>query len=885
MFVFSCTTEKNTGLSRGYHNLTSRYNVLFNGWESFDKGMEKLETAKEDDYSKVLPIFIYHDKDEVAGISSEMDRAIKKATKLISKHSITAKPELNDDRDLTPKQREFYNKNEFNKWVDDAYLLMAKAHFYKHEFDKSSETFQYLISNFPESEARMEAGIWLARIALEKNRIKEAENTLFELTEERELPKYLEKDMEATLAYIEVKRIELDQGASFFTLSSDKSNRTSTDKVIEHLYKALESEKSKYYKQRYNFIIAQLLQQSNDGALASEYYQKVIKMNPPYEMTFNARINMALSYESGAVSRRDIEKELQKMLRDDKNIEFQDQIYYAWGNLYFQEGDVDKALEYYILSASVSEGNLLQQARSNLTIADICYDKADYILAQAYYDSTVSVIDMGYPNYNQIYAKSISLSNLVYNVEMVQLQDSVQKLSYMPKDELMTYIDELIEQQKEADILAKELERERLLNEAFNTQQNFELQTNKTGWYFYNPTAIDLGRKEFRKTWGARKLEDNWRRANKSSVDIGADIADAEEGEEAVEGEAGAKKANNKYSRAYYLEDIPLTDSAMLASHEHIKAGLYNAGDIYNQELKDYQKAIAAYEDLLRRYPSYDKRLQVYYKLYTIAKQIEDIAMVSKYQQKITNEFPESNYALVLSDPNYFRKIEEQKQQQAQAYNQIYNDFDKGQYARVSRLIREALDENPESEFVMQYDYMLTVSEGVQKDTLTFISDLEKLVSKYPSTEISERSQQLVSYLKTKNPEAAREQEIQQAVALYSNNANEKHYAVVSLPKSRNVNQLMFNIINFNIDSYSELDLKVKKSEIGADALMQITSFKNQNEAKTYYSKLKVHPELFRDVDSKGSYLFIISESNFSILLRDKKISQYKTFFEQNLNK
>jgi tetratricopeptide (TPR) repeat protein len=305
--------------------------------------MQKLENSHEDNYAKLLTIFIYHNKDELSAINSEMDRSIQKATKVLTTHSITVKPEIDEDKELTPKQREFLNKSEYNKWVDDAYLLMGKSHFHKHEFKEASETFQYIVSNFPNEITQIESRIWLSRISLEQGRIKESENILAELEKETSIPKSLVADFEATLAYQKIQRNDFVQAA-------------------EHLEKALDAARSRYYKQRYNFILAQLYQKTNNSLLASERYQKVIKLNPPYEMTFNARINLALSYETGTVSRKDIEKQLQKMLRDDKNIDFQDQIYYAWGNLYFKEGDIDKAIDYYTLSASVSKENINQQA-------------------------------------------------------------------------------------------------------------------------------------------------------------------------------------------------------------------------------------------------------------------------------------------------------------------------------------------------------------------------------------------------------------------------------------------------------------------------------------------------------------------------------------------
>jgi TolA-binding protein len=181
MLATACSPKKNTAGTRTYHSLTAHYNILFNGTESYKKGMYNHQNSYKDDYTELLPIFIYHDKDQLATISSEMDRSIKKAMKLISMHSITAKPEISEDKELTEKEHDYYNQTEFNKWVDDAYLLMGKAHFHKQEFDQAQETFQYVITNFPSDENAYEAKIWMARLSIEKNRIKEAEETLISL--------------------------------------------------------------------------------------------------------------------------------------------------------------------------------------------------------------------------------------------------------------------------------------------------------------------------------------------------------------------------------------------------------------------------------------------------------------------------------------------------------------------------------------------------------------------------------------------------------------------------------------------------------------------------------------------------------------------------------
>ncbi len=856
----SCSNQKNTSLSRGYHNLTSRYNVLFNGRESFEKGMQKLQQNHSDNYSEVLPVFIYHNKNEITAIGSEMDRTIAKCAKLISLHSITAKPELNEGKKLTEADREFYNKKEYNKWVDEAYLLMGKSYFYKHDFDKASETFQYIVSNFPEGENTYEARLWLAHLAHKKNRVKESESILAELNKDTRFPKKLSPDLDAALAAIEIS----------------KGNLVA---AIDPMRKAAESVKPLYYRQRYNYILAQLLQLNNQMSEASLYYKKVIQLNPAYEMTFNARINMALSFQAGQGSRKEVEKQLQKMLRDEKNSDFQDQIYFAIGNLYFQEGATSEALKYYRMSSAVSLDNSFQKPKTYLTMADIYYAQAEYIPAQAYYDSTVQVIDPDYTNYKIIYTKSVSLTRLVKSILSVELEDSLLKLSAMPIQELNILIDKTIAEIQKQEQEQRRLEQEKGMEENTFAQQEYTIQTNTQSWYFYNATTIELGRQEFKRKWGSRRVEDDWRRSNKGTLDLSIPLSSEAGTEDILQSDEKNKEAAGKYSGNYYLQKIPFTDSAKAESHLRIQESLLTTGDVYSEELKDYPKAIDAYENILMRYPDYSNRLLVYYKLYSLGKETQNIDLVSQYQQRIIREFPESNYARVLTDPEYSKRLEEQERKEEVNYQLIYKAFDQGEWAYTLQLINQSRSEWPDSKYTPQYDLMAVIAEGVSKDTASFINDLSKLSVKYPGTDIAERSGQMIKFLQTENPQAAREQAIQQAVSIFTDSPMEEHFVVILISRYTNANQLMFNVINFNIDNFAESELKVKKSDLDKSSVLAIQPFKDKQEAADYYNQIVVFEELFREVDKTDTQLFYISKSNYERLLRDKQIEQYLIFF------
>jgi tetratricopeptide (TPR) repeat protein len=866
VFISACSTKRNTAITRSYHNVTSLYNILFNGEESFKEGIQKLVETYDDDFTVLLPVFFYTDKNALSAIGPEMDRSIKKATKLISMHSLTVKPEMKPDKELSQKQKEFFNKKEYNRFVDEAYLLMGKAHFYKMEYARAKETFNYITSNFPDNITVYETHLWLARLANEEKRFRESEDILSSLEKNIEFPKHLNGELFATWADYYLKQ-EL------------------YSKAVDPLKKAIEYSNKKYLKIRYTYILAQVYALIHDYTKASESYNRVIRMNPPYKMAFNAKINRALTYQSGTGSRKDIEKQLQKMLKDDKNIEFKDQIYYAMGNLYFKDKMLDETIKYYKLSIESSTENIRQKAKTSLTLADIYYEKPDYISAQAFYDTAISVIDPNYPDYQTIYAKSVSLTNLVQNIRTVEFEDSVLKLADLPETDLLALIDHLIEEETRAEE-EKRLLQQQMAEDRLNTQLQSDLLTmnnNGGNWYFYNPAAKSAGNKEFLRVWGNRKLEDNWRRKNKSTVSF-EELASQEDTISNAEKEkSSGNLVTNRKSREYYLQFIPFTDSAKQESLKKISTGLLNMGEIYADELKDYPKAIKTLEDLLKRFPQYENKLQIYYKLFSISKLTKDIERYGLYQQKIINEYPTSNFAKLMTNPNYIKEIQAQERSIQDEYEQIYHLFEAGNYSQVIFRSQKAMDNYPEHKLYPKLDYMHTISAGLQKDTLGFITDLQELIARYPSTDIAENAQIMIGYLQNTSPRIVVQQNQKIARELYSYNPDDVCYFAFIVPSRLNINQLIFNLVNFNLDNYDNLKLEVKRAIIeGKSSLCLVKEFENSTQAMEYSSKVQVDNNVFRDVDKTGFVPVVISKTNYSVLINTGKVDQYILFFNEN---
>ncbi|MBN2214452.1 MAG: tetratricopeptide repeat protein [Bacteroidales bacterium] len=867
--LVSCSTQKNTFITRTYHNITSKYNVFFNGTESFKKGQRTILDNHKNDYSELLPVFLYEDEQLTGTIGPDMDRTIKKTEKLISLHSITVKPEIKSNKPLTDKKREFLSKKEYNSYVDNSYLLMGKAQFYKHEFEKAKETFLYIINEYQSQKTIYETKIWLARTYNEQKNFESAYEILNLLENTDDFPKVLMNLLYTTIADYYIKNAEPEE-------------------AIPYIEKSLKQEKKKKLRIRYTFILAQLFERTGKLKKASDHYNKVIKMNPPYEMTFNARISRALAYEKGFGSAKEIEGQLLKMLKDDKNIDYRDQIFFALGNLAMKEDNINKAIENYRKSIRESTSNTEQKTKSYLTLADIYYELPDYILAQAYYDSTVTLLDMSFPEYDLIYAKSQNLTDLVEQINIVNLEDSVQRLAEMDRDELLHFVDDLIAEVRRQEEQASVIEQERMMNEQFGRQlssQNPMRSTNPAlggKWYFYNETAKSLGFKEFKLRWGNRKLEDNWRRKNRISGTISL-ISSPEQNEPAPdEGIRPTEKLSNK-SRDYYLKDVPLNDSMMQESHNRIEQALFLMGQIYMNDLKDPERAAESFKEMIKRYPGSVKVLQAYYNLYTIYKQQGNAALTEMYKRKIIAEYPKSSYAQILTNPNYIKELEDEEHKVEDYYAETYHQYLQNNFAEVISRCDYALNNYPDDQLIPKFSFLRTLCIGKTRDIHTFSDGLYEIVSAYPGTEVAENAKNILYYIERERPQVKEEEEMRIALKLYEESDDTTHFFVYVLPKGLNINQLIFNIINFNLDYFDDLNLRVESMELNSShTLVLVKSFEDRKQVMPYYDKVTKEDAVFKDVNPENINGFVISGSNMQILQTDKSVDRYLKFFGEN---
>lgn len=849
-------------MRRGYHNLTAYFNALYNARDAFQTAEKHLIDDPNDNYSSMLNIFYYSNDNAATKINSEMGRVLEKTSKAIKKHSITVKPAKRK------KGKDKFNKlPEYNKYVDDAYLLKGIAELYKHEYFAALETFTFLIKEYSMMEVKYDGQLWLARAHIEMNKFNNASTLLDQMEGDNTFPERLKRDLYLTQTEFYKKQYQYQ-------------------KAVEYLEKAIPLTKNKTYKYRYHFILAQLYQELNENDKANENYAIVMRKNPIYQMVFNARINMAQLYNSSQGSAKELKAELLKMMKDDKNKEYLDQIYFALGAIERGENNIPMAINHFKKSAAVSKQNNFQKTESYLAVADIYFARPSYEKAQVYYDSAVMVIDKKHRNYNEVYNKTKNLTELVKHIKTINHQDSLQRIAALSEAQRNELVNGIIKKLIEDEKLKKEQEQmERLA--ALNTTQNTRGASTGGGWYFYNPTAISLGENSFKQKWGTRKLEDHWRRSNKTDI-AEESLADQPE-------TADSTRITDNKKREFYLQDLPLTDSAIQASDSLIMLAYYKLGEVYRYKLVDLPRSTSTYEELIKRFPGFDKKLSVYYNLYKIYEQLMKNTEATQYRNIIINQYPKSIYAQLMTNPEYVKRLQEKELQAQFFYQTTWRLFRKGEYQQVINNFQRADTAFRNNDLYPKFALLNTISKGKQADSASFVAYLNQYIKDFPEAEEKAFANDLLSYMTSDKEEpkgvqkveeqSIAEQGVAEEIAIdFDTQDNVPHFymAIIDTRKA-SANKIKFNLGNFNIDYYSMLTFTVKSMVYTADyQIVVVEPFTAWYNAMNYFESIDYINEVYEEIADENYVDFVISEENFKKLFETKATAQYLKFFNEN---
>jgi len=859
----ACSVKKNTWLSRQYHNTTARYNIYFNGYESLKEGVNELNLAHEDNYNLILPVYRYGDKDKAATIFPQMDRAIEKASKAITEHSMV------------------FKRQEYCRWIDDSYMLLGKANFFKQEYSQAITTFDFVSKEYKKNSIRYDALIWLAKSYNYSGDVSQAGVVLGNLSGR------MLKDNPSKFA---LRNFHLVYADYFIKMGNYEA-------AVEQFEKGLRYKQKKSVKTRIYFIMGQLYQKQGLLKEASSHYQKVLKLNPPYEMSFNARINLARCYDSKSGKSKNIRKELEKMLKDDKNKEYVDQIYYALAEIELKEKDSLKAIDYLKLSVEGSINNKYQKGLSYLRLGEIYFEKPDYTNARINYDSTVFFLPDNYPDYKDIKTIQENLADLVNNLNTISYEDSLQKLASMSEKERKAVVDGIIKkiQEEEArkrqeELLAQQAQTANLLDPGARTQNM--MTQNQGNWYFNNTQTLSFGYSEFVRKWGQRKLEDLWRLSNKQSMDFEFDNNLAENTEFSDEDSLQEAPLGEKDPETY-LRNIPTTPDKIEESNNKIIEAFFNVGVIYRERIINNPKAVIYFEKLLSRYPDNKYTLSSYYYLYKLYGSLNNKDKETKYKNLILEKFPESDFAQLILDPDYYKKIAAKSDEAQMFYKKTYELYIDGQYNKVIENYEKASELYKGQPVLVRFMYLKALSIGKTKNIDEFVVALKKVVLLSPESETGIAAQNTLDFLAHKgnvDDEAASElntendSETNLLASIYKMDASAFHFFVIIVDaKSADINQLRYLVSDHNKLYYSLEKLNTTNIFLNSNSQMiTVSNFKDKEAGMTYYNSIEKNNDLIENLNKLNANRFIISSGNYSTFYKQKDVESYLKFFEKN---
>ncbi len=883
--LYSCSTKKNTFSRRVFHNLTTHYNIYWNGNESLKSGKTALKENTTDNYNDILTVYNFGTAEEARKIYSNMDRAIEKAGIAIPRHSL------------------FFKNIEYNHWIDDCYLMIGKAQFYKQDYANSRRTMEYLMKQYAGTETELEASLWYIRTFLQQKRFEDVASQIeqFETRLAKQKAPYKIR-REVPLLY-----------ADYYLLSGNlvaaKTN------LKQGLILAADSK----LKARINFILGQIAQKEKNFAEATEYYSKVIKSPAPFEMVFNARINLAQSFDIYTGDKAGLEKQLKRMLKDTKNKEYYDQVYYALAELAILDKNDTLVMHYLKLSVATSTKNNYQKSSSSLQLADMFFKRQNYEMAAAYYDTTVQTLPLEHPDYTAIKAKTLTLTELVKNLRIVQYEDSLQKLARLPEAELAVIIKKIIDKVIEEEARQKELE-EQQRNE-LNMISNIPNMRNENisgvgggGWYFYNPSAISFGYSEFMRKWGRRKLEDNWRLTNKRAVEQLDEItldpskpADSAN----IASVPGTKQASTDPKKPEtYIAQLPKTPEALALSDKQIASALLNLGYIYKDGLNDIPHSVESFEALVTRYPEMKEIIRIYYQLYLIGKGIPDEAMAKKYSDIILKQYSETDYAQMIKDPEYNKEVLARKNRVSSLYEETYQAFKREQFRMVLLYSNQAISEYKDKDLIPRFEYLRALALGKTVSIDTMIVALNKLVLNNPNHPITPLAKEILkkydknipaspqansTAVSTNNPVPSNSSSVNVASTfvqttdtvvpdIYKLNLNQTHFYIMMVDGNNvNVNATKIRISDFISKNYANANLSVNAIVLdGGWQMISISSFRNSQAAMDFYYAIGQNEYVTTPLSKSDFKQMVISMDNYPIFYREKKYNGYINFFKKN---
>jgi tetratricopeptide (TPR) repeat protein len=840
----ACSSERNTWTSKAYHNATAHYNGYYYAKEEIRKIENTLWESLTDDYNKILRLYPQLDTALAKSYDEDLQEAIKMASIAIQRHPNS-------------------------KWVDDCYLLVAKARLYSLDWGNAIQTLKWINSKSKDPNAKHKAIIQLVRTFTEHEEFNNGQAAI-DFVEKEKLNKTNRKNLLIEKAYFYQEQEDYDQ-------------------MVRNLTEVAPLLKKKDKPGRIYFIIGQVYQKLGFESEAYNFYKKCLATNPEYEVDFYARLYLAQVTEiSRSKSVNAARKSFRKLLKDNKNKEFQDKIYYEMGIFEFKQKNIDEAIADF--NKSIREGtNRRIDGEAYLRLGEIYYDTLrQYELSQAYYDSAINSLPKDYEGYAEIKTRQEILDEFVKNLNTIKWQDSLLVLAHLDSATLRMKIDSSF-QAKKALASAKEGKKKRKrsnrieivsnANSVFDTGDDNNEET--TDWYFGNLSAMGLGQSEFKRIWGNIPLEDNWRRSLRSSTSEQTTqnaiepTGPAPGNEEQVEPAEVVDPVTAEYERI--SKQIPRTEEQKAEALKLIEDAYYNLGDIYYFKLLEKDNAVITYNQLLDRFPETEYEPEILYKLYLFYKE-SDTTKSEVYATRLKEEHPNSTFTKILLNPDYLKESSQAVEKQKSLYKTAYEQFEAGDYVLSLQTIDEAYAIG-ENSFTPTLELLKILIAGKTEDINKYQYLLGEFIKVHNDDEIATYAKKLLEASQTFQKNQEQKEGIQ-----YIRSLEEPHYFLIVYKSEENMSLGASSALAKFNNSYFK-DLKLMTSNLVLNDMYTLTLVADLPGITTALDYLKTFNEKLSTLTEFRNHKFhnfVITKDNFDIFYRTKGLDEYLKFFERN---
>ncbi len=855
--VFSCSTEKNNFLNRKYHSTTARYNGLFNANELLRLSLITYDGSHKDDFYTFLPVNPLPNDKEVIGMYPAIDTAIAKCTKVIEDHSMPNAVDM------------YYKEAEYNNWIDENWLTIGKAFYYRRDYEKALSNFEFVKRFFIKDPSTYIAQLWIAKVYIELSKFSDAKLILDGLNEIAQIQK--KKKFKDFIPFLNKKKGDAAQPTMTRSLQleiykaySDLAmKRKDYEAAIDGLQLALSKSNSPREKARFNYILAQLYQNANNSSSASHHFNKAVTASASFELAFNARLNSAVADGS-----KGVKKDLKKMARDSKNAAFKDQIFYALGLVELNNNREQEAKDYLTKSAFFSLSNKRQKAMSYEKLGDMSFFSKEFVPAQKYYDSCARFMPEDYPNAEIVKNKSTKLYDLVKALETANFEDSVERIAKLSAKDREIFLKETLKQMRREIQAAKEKEAAKLL--ALQSNSAVVNNTNINKFIFNNPKLRETGFKEFKKLWGARDNEDNWRRSDKLPVINNLISSDSSQN-------IVAQESKDSLSYEKLLKNIPLSDSAFSQSQLRLIDALYTSGILFKEVLLENDLAEQQFESALALKLSNNTDLSAAFQLFRLNEQNKKS---EKYKSYILDKYPNSDAAKYFLDPDFYLKQKKNAEESQKDYLKLLEQYQLKAYQTVYNLSQTILEKDLANSCRSEYMLLNVLAMGqLTQDKSTLIPKLNLIIEEKPQTEQAKRAKEMLDIIQSgysKNEELDFNKKY-----FFEYVSDVPQYVIVLLDEEDDTDFSKGTISDFAVKKFKSSKLRVSsKITLSEKSFILVQEFASISLANKFIDAYKAGFEFIDDL--QDNKIFIITQENLKKLIETAKFEEYKLFYNDN---